>query len=208
MKLRTSEQWRAVLEACGVAAATAQAWAPAFAAEVVDGAFSLGDAELDDFLGQVLHESKRLGRVEEDLNYRTPGRLMAVWPSRFPTRASELGFLNNPEALANKVYGGRMGNDLVGDGWRFRGRGLVMLTGRTNYAAMGPVIGVDLVGDPDRLCEPLIALRASIRWWERTLPDSVMDNLIAVTKRVNGGTVGLDERGLLTQRARRALEAA
>ncbi|WP_303745245.1 glycoside hydrolase family 19 protein, partial [Priestia megaterium] len=93
------------------------------------------------------------------------------------------------------------------DGWRFRGRGLVMLTGRNNYAAVGPEIGVDLVGDPDRMCEPSIALRASIRWWERTLPDAVMDNLIAVTKRVNGGLVGLDERGLLTQRARRALEA-
>lgn len=208
MKLRSSEQWCGVLLACGVAAATAEAWSPAFAAEIVEGAFSAGEAELDDFLGQVLHESKRLERVEEDLYYRTPGRLMAVWPSRFPTRASEVGFLQNPQALANKVYGGRMGNDLVDDGWRFRGRGLVMLTGRTNYAATGAAIGIDLVGNPDRLREPVVALRASIRWWERTLPDSVMDNLIAVTKRVNGGVVGLDERGLLTQRAKRALEAA
>lgn len=208
MKRRSTEQWRAVLLACGVAPTTAQAWAPAFVAEVVDGAFSAGEAELDDFLGQVLHESRLLERVEEDLYYRTPGRLMAVWPSRFPTRESELGYLRNPQGLANKVYGGRMGNDLVGDGWRFRGRGLVMLTGRTNYAATGAAIGVDLVGNPDRMCVPQTALRASIRWWERTLPDSVMDNLIAVTKRVNGGTVGLDERGLLTQRAKRALEAA
>ena len=80
-----------------------------------------------------------------------------------------------------------------------------MITGRDNYRATGQALGLDLLESPDMLKQPATALRASIRWWERTLPDSVMDDLVAVTKRVNGGTVGLAHRRQVTDAAGRAL---
>lgn len=205
MKTRSDLEWANILVACGVKPITAAKWAQAFSEELRGAALSAGEAELDDFLGQVLHESQMLEKVEESLFYSTPGRLMAVWPSRFPTRESELPFLRSPEALANKVYGGRMGNAQPGDGWRFRGRGLIMITGRDNYAMTGQALGVDLLEGPDMLRQPATALRASVRWWERNLPDALMGNLPAVTKRVNGGTVGIDHRRQVTEAAQRAL---
>lgn len=208
MITRTAQQWTTVLNACGVRLVTALKWAPAFAAECIDGAFSAGESETDDFMGQLLHECSRLERVEEGLFYKTPGLLMKIWPSRFPTRESELPYLRSPEKLANFVYAGRMGNVNAGDGFRFKGRGPIQLTGRSNYLQMGQAIGADLVGRPELMLEPVVGLRAAIRWWERTLPDALMGDLVAVTKRVNGGTIGLDDRREITLRARAALGLA
>jgi putative chitinase len=208
MKTRSELEWARILIACGVRQITAARWSPAFAMLLKGDALSAGDAELDDFLGQVLHECNFLERLEEGLNYSTPGRLMAVWPSRFPSLESERPYLRNPEALANKVYGGRMGNVEPGDGWKYRGRGPIQLTGRDNYAATGAAIGVDLVGNPGLMTTPAVGLEATIRWWERTVPDSVMGNLPAVTKRVNGGTTGIAERRHITEAAARALAAS
>lgn len=205
MKTRTAIEWARVLVACEVKPITAAKWAQSFSEQLVGNALSLGDAELDDFLGQILHESQRLEKVEESLYYSTPGRMMAVWPTRFATLNDEQPYRCSPEALANKVYGGRLGNVSPGDGWRYRGRGLIMVTGRNNYEMVGEAIGIDLIEDPDQLKTPPIALRATIRWWEKTLPDALMGNLIAVTKRVNGGTVGLPDRQHLTTLAAQAL---
>lgn len=85
---------------------------------------------------------------EENLRYSSASRLTQVWPGRFPNAASTQGYVGNPERLANKVYGGRMGNTEPGDGWRYRGRGLAQITGRDNYRKFGIEASPDLAMDP------------------------------------------------------------
>lgn len=205
LKTRDATTWARILNKCGVSIERAAQWGPAFSIHMRDGALSMGEDELDDFLGQVLHECNKLERMQEDLFYKTPGLLMKTWPGRFPTLESEEPYRRSPEALANKVYGGRMGNLQAGDGWRFRGRGPIQLTGRSNYQATGAALGINLVDAPDLMFTPDVALRVTIAWWERNLPDEVMDNLPKVTKRVNGGLHGLKEREALTKTARAVL---
>ena len=202
---RTAATWNGILIDLGVKPITAAIWSPIFAQEIGDDTFSLGDTELDDFLGNVLHESSMLERLEEGLYYKTPGRLMAIWPSRFTTLESELPYLRNPEALANKVYGGRMGNVSPGDGFLFRGRSLIQVTGRENYRALGQAMNLDLESNPDQLATPKIALLAAVCWWEGHVPDAVMGNGKLVRKAVNGGSIGLRETMALTDEAREAL---
>lgn len=196
--------WVQVLRACGVTEQRARAWGPVFDREVLPERFSLGAAEMDDWLGQVLHESGMLGFVEESLTYRSADRIRAVWPLRFPTLESAEPYVRNPEALAERVYGGRMGNKDPGDGWKYRGRGLIQVTGRDNYRALGQAMDLPLEETPTLLTNPAIAVRGSIIWFERNVPDSAINNLLAVTRRVNGGTVGLDHRREVTQAADRA----
>ena len=196
--------WLETLIKCGVRATTAARWAPVFAEAIKPGTFSAGDAELDDFIGQVLHESNRLERLVEDLRYSAT-RMCEVWPKRFPSLAAAAPYAHNPEALANKVYGGRLGNVRPGDGWRYRGRGLVQVTGRANYAAVGRALGLPLEQQPELLETPRIALLASIAWWERNVPDAFVNNPVKVTQAVNGGTAGLADRVALTNKAREGL---
>lgn len=225
MMLRTRSQgdWLTVLLRCGVADATAHRWAPAFANLMQGNVLSLGEAELDDFLGQVLHECGMLERLTENLNYRVSA-LTAKFGNRItPAQAQKYGRIENArgvviqradqEAIANIIYGGawglkRLGNKEPGDGWKYRGRGPIQVTGRYNYTEVGKAIGVDIVSNPDLLAtDPNVGLAATIRWWERNLPDDVMDNLPEVTKRVNGGYTGIEERRTLTETARAALLA-
>lgn len=203
--MKTAAEWSRILVACGVRASTADRWAPVFAAQIGPGTFSRGDDDLRDFLGQILHESAMLERVEESLTYTTAARLCEVWPKRFPTPDAARPYVRNPVALANVVYGGRMGNTQLGDGWRYRGRGLMQVTGRDNYRTVGRAIGVDLEGNPDLLARPDIALQASIAWWERNIPDAALGDVKRVTRLVNGGTSGIAHRDDLTGRAERAL---
>lgn len=202
---RNAQQWQAILAACGVAPAIAATWGQVFADTVKDGTFSAGDAEIDDFLGQVLHESEGLTRFSENLDYKTAARLCANWPSRFPTIESATPFLHNPQALANKVYGGRLGNAHPGDGWRYRGRGPIQITGRDNYAFVGDLIGQDLIDLPELLEQPHYTLEATIAWWERRIPDSMLGDPERITRRVNGGLIGLADREAKTEAAARAL---
>ena len=100
----------------------------------------------------------------ENLNYTTSTRIMQVWLSRFRCIAEAELFVRNPRALANRVYNGRMGNRMGSDdGWTYRGRGLVHITGRDNYAKMGKVLGIDLVNNPDRALEPSIAVDCLVK---------------------------------------------
>lgn len=194
MKTRTPAQWSAILGRMGVASREVALWSEHFSAVVVPGAFSLGDAELDDFLANVVHESNRLKRMVEGLNYTTPGRLRQVWPHRFPTLASELPFLRNPVALAERVYGGRMGNSKPGDAYAYRGSGPIMVTGKNNFAVLEAATGIPLLANPDLLRRPGVeALRVCIAWWEGNVPDSVMGSVKPVRKAVNGGDIGLDD---------------
>ena len=205
MKLRGS-QWSELLQDCGVKPGTAQTWSTVFADTLDENSFSAGDVELPVFLGQVLHESGMLSLLKENLYYSTPGRLMRVWPSRFKSLEDEQPFLNNPEALADKVYGGRMGNDSEGDGARYIGRGLMMVTGKDNYDKTGQLLDLDLLAQPELLEQPQVALRSALAWWEARVPDGVLQDPEKVTKVVNGGTIGLNHRVSLTILAKAALE--
>lgn len=201
---RTAEDWYKVLIDCQVKPFSAAKWSVVFADTIKSGSFSKGDSELDDFLGQVLHESGGLEHMEEGLNY-SAARLMRVWPARFPTEEAALPFAYNPEALANNVYGGRMGNDEPGDGWLYRGRSPIQITGKDNYRKVGNLLGQDLVGIPQLLSQPRFALEACIAWWEDAIPDRLLGDLEKVTRRVNGGLTGLAQREDLTYRAGKAL---
>lgn len=203
---RNTMQWLSLLLHCGVRVKVASTWAPIFAQVIDDNTFSKGDAEIDDFLGQILHESDMLEQLEESLYYSTQGRLMAVWPSRFKTLADEQPYLRNPEALANKVYGGRTGNTALGDGWRYRGSGLIQVTGKNNYAALQAATGVPVLDQPELLRQATPeALRVVIAWWEGNVPDAIMGDVRKVTRAVNGGQVGLAHREHLTDKARGGL---
>jgi putative chitinase len=198
--------WESILINLGIAPERVLKWAPLFDAHVRPERFSLGAAEIDDFLGQILHESQGLTRLEENLRYTTPSRICAVWPQRFTTLTSAVPFVSNPPALANKVYGGRLGNGADnGDGWKYRGRGLIMATGKENYAQLSDVLGVDLVAEPDLLAQREFALLSAIAWWEGHVPDGVMGDIKKVTRAVNGGQIGLAERAELTDAARESL---
>ena len=203
-QLMSANDWREVLLKCGVKVMTAAQWAPVFADVIKDNSFNMGSTEVDDFLGQILHESAGLTQFSEDLNYSAE-RLCVVWPSRFPTLQSAQPYARNPQALANKVYGGRMGNTQPGDGWKYRGRAPIQITGHDNYAAVGKLMGQDLLTLPELLEQPRFALEACIAWWEDRIPDSMIGDPQKVTKRVNGGLIGLADRMHLTDAAQKAL---
>lgn len=203
-QLMSANDWREVLLKCGVKVMTAAQWAPVFADVVKDHSFNMGSTEVDDFLGQILHESAGLTQFSEHLNYSAE-RLCVVWPSRFPTLQSAQPYARNPQALANKVYGGRMGNINPGDGWKYRGRAPIQITGHDNYAAVGKLMGQDLLTLPELLEQPRFALEACIDWWEDRIPDSMIGDPQKVTKRVNGGLIGLADRIHLTDAAQKAL---
>ena len=147
------------------------------------------------FIGQCQHESANFTKLEEGLNY-SASRLMAVWPSRFPSLDVANQYANNPQKLANKVYGGRMGNIDENDGWNYHGRGLIQLTCKDNYANCGSGLGMDLVGDPDRLLDPQYAALSAGWFWNKKGLNSLADtqDYETMTKRINGGIIGLDDR--------------
>jgi putative chitinase len=147
------------------------------------------------FIGQCAVESANFTRLQENLNYSAQ-RLTQVWPSRFPNISMAEPYANNPEKLADFVYAGRMGNLQDGDGWKFHGRGLIQLTGRENYANCGSGIGVDLIDNPDLLLTPQYAVLSAGWFWNKKGLNALADTQEygAMTRRINGGLTGLDER--------------
>src|SRR5258706_10657065 len=116
------------------------------------------------FLAQIVHESGNLQNLEENLRYSAK-RLREVWPKRFPDGATAEAYAGNAEKLANRVYAGRLGNgdEASGDGWKYRGRGLIQLTGRSNYAACKAALDLDVVRSTDLLLEPPGPARSAAR---------------------------------------------
>jgi putative chitinase len=147
------------------------------------------------FMAQILHESGALTVRTENLNYRAE-RLIQVWPSRFPTIDAAKPYEHNPEKLANFVYGGRMGNVNPGDGWKFIGRGLIQITGRSSYEKFGRLLGVDLANNPDFAFNGDWALKLAAEEWKagNCNAKADADDIVGVTKIINGGTIGLDDR--------------
>lgn len=147
-------------------------------------------------MAQISHECGAGRDVVENLNY-TAARMRRVWPSRFPSTESAAPYAGNPRALANKVYNGRMGNRVGSDdGWTFRGRGAAQTTGRDGYIRLAKATGLDLVGNPDLLIDPRHFLDCGVADFIACgcLSFAKADDVIGVTRRLNGGTVGLAQR--------------
>jgi len=153
------------------------------------------------FLAQVMHESNSFKNLSENLNYSAQG-LMRTWPSRFPDLDVAEKYEHNPEKIANKVYAGRMGNIEEGDGWKYHGRGLIQLTGRENYANFGLNAGVDVLSNPDLLTTPEYASLSAGWYWNKRNLNELADkmDIEGITKKINGGTIGLEDRKARTQK--------
>jgi putative chitinase len=172
------------------------------------------------FLSQCAHESAGFTMLEENLNYRAV-TMAAVWPTRFAeqepdpnrkgkTRAKKgpdgrnipnkfaLAIERKPEMIANAVYSNRMGNGTIesGDGWRYRGRGLKQLTGKDNYTRCGQALKLDLVDTPDMLLTPSPAARSAAWFWQANGCNAFADrgDIEGLTRRINGGLIGFDDR--------------
>jgi len=151
------------------------------------------------FLAQCGHESGGFKLVQENLNYSADG-LKKIFPKYFPGNLSE-SYARNPEKIASKVYGGRMGNGVEStkEGFKFRGRGFIQLTGKQNYTAFAKFIGEDTVSNPD-LVATKYPLASAAFFFDSNKLWSICDKgaddatVTAVTKRVNGGTIGLPDR--------------
>ena len=149
------------------------------------------------FIGQCQHESNNFRTLEENLHYSAAG-LMRVWPSRFTSDVVAQAYANNPEKIANKVYAGRMGNgdEESGDGWAYHGRGLIQLTGRDNYSACGASLGFALLTNPELLLQPKSACLSAGWFWGKRGLNALADagDIETMTKRINGGLIGIDDR--------------
>lgn len=161
------------------------------------------------FIAQVAHESGSLNYSSENLNYSAKA-LRAVFGKYFPTDEMAEAYARQPEKIANKVYANRMGNgdEASGEGWKFRGRGLIQLTGKDNYTQCGKGIGLDLLSNPDQLANDANAAVAASGWyWDshglNTYADQ--DDIVTITKRINGGLNGLDDRKEFLTRAKAVL---
>lgn len=149
------------------------------------------------FLSQCGHESGQFNVLKENLNYSCES-LCKVWPKRFPTEASAKPYNRNPEKIANKVYADRMGNgsESSGDGYKYRGRGAIQLTGKDNYLKFAKSIGKTLE-ETVEYCETLEgAIESACFFWSTNNLNTCADcgDVISLTKKINGGTTGLAER--------------
>jgi len=151
------------------------------------------------FLAQCGHESAGFTVLQENLNYSAEG-LNKIFKKYFPTLESAQPYARKPEMIANRVYGGRMGNgdEHSGEGYKFRGRGPIQLTGKDNYAACSDFLFQDdtLIQNPDMLLDPEYALHSACWFWWKNDLNTYADSadLVTMTKRINGGTIGLDDR--------------
>lgn len=186
------------LIACGVSPTQAKQFAEPLA-QAFDRFKVVTALQQAGFVAQAMHESASFARLEENLLYTRPERIQQVWPRRFPSINDAAKVAGKPEALANVVYAGRMGNTQPGDGWRFRGRGLFQLTGRENYARAGAGLGFDFEAHPELVAlPPAAALTAVWYWSEKGCNELMASGLFDKTTQViNGGAIGTLERRAL-----------
>jgi putative chitinase len=154
------------------------------------------------FIGQCAHESGNFRVLEENLNYRaaTLLKLFPRTPRRTwgftPEEAAE--YERQPKRIANRIYGNRMNNrdEASGDGYRFRGRGILQLTGAANYHHAGQGLGVDFIMEPDLVATPQYAALTAGWFWDTQRLNALAEagNWLALTKKINGGTIGLEDR--------------
>ena len=186
----------------------------------------VGTKRIAAFLAQVGHESRHLTRLVENLNYSADG-LANTWPSRYGEPDGKGGYVKlqvagkarnkpntlalsadrKPEQIANMAYGNRMGNIALDDGWKYRGRGLIQITGKNNYRACREALGLDLIAQPELLEKPQHACMSAAWFWAtsglNTLADA--DKFDAITQRINGGQTGAADRQALHAKALKVL---
>jgi putative chitinase len=164
--------------------------------------------KLAHFLAQTAHESGGFKIAIENMNY-TAKRITEVWPSRFKTVADAAPFAGNPQKLANSVYANRMGNGppSSGDGFRYRGRGLLQLTGRSMYKGVGAATGLDLENHPEIAEHFDDALKIAGGAWKFDGVDKLSENdsVEKYTRKINGGVIGLAQREKLFTKAKSLL---
>ena len=151
------------------------------------------------FLAQVRHESAGLARLEESLNYNWEA-LRRVWPRRFPSDDFARHYHRQPERIANLVYCSRMGNGPLesGDGWKYRGRGPIQITGRANYEAAGFALGYDLLAAPECIAREADMAARSAAWFWHSIDGNRFvdcDNFEGLCRRINGGAHGMVSEG-------------
>jgi putative chitinase len=158
------------------------------------------------FIGQCAHESGNFKTLQENLNYSAEG-LMKTWPSRFATKEIADQYARQPAKIAGKVYNGRLGNTSEEEASMYLGRGLIQLTGRENYANCGTALGIDLIGNPNLLIEPKYAALSAGWFWNKKGLNSLADtaDIETMTKRINGGLIGLEDRKTKIAKALAAL---
>ena len=159
------------------------------------------------FLAQIAHESSQLNRITENLNYSQQG-LLDTFPSYFNASSAQ-DYARQKERIANHVYADRLGNgnEASGDGWKYRGRGLIQITGKSNYADCGTALGLNLVDAPEQLEQPMLAARSAAWFWKTKGLNALADaqDIVGATKRINGGDKGLKERREFYERAKATL---
>jgi putative chitinase len=162
------------------------------------------------FLGQCAFESAGFRKFEEDLSY-TAGRLCQVWPNRFPNAEAAETCAQKPEVLANRVYADRMGNGgpASGDGWRFRGRGLIQITGRAAYEQFAQTVAMTLDQATEHAATSRGAVDCATWFWSANRLNSLANiwSLDLITRKINGGLAGAAERNRLCEAALHALGA-
>jgi putative chitinase len=149
------------------------------------------------FLAQCAHESGNFVFLKENLNYRAES-LMRTWPRHFPTMEIATQYARQPERIANRAYANRMGNgdEASGDGWRYAGKGLIQLTGKNNYSNFADSIETPVEEIPAYLETFEGAVQSACWFWETNNLNQFADNndILTMTKRINGGTIGLEDR--------------
>lgn len=155
---------------------------------------------LSHFLGQCSHESAGFKMMEENLNYKADA-LLRVFPKYFKSISIATAYARKPEAIANKIYSSRMGNgdEASGDGYKFHGRGAIQLTGRDNYKAFGVAVDEDILTHPEVVANTYALLSAAWFFSKNKLnaiADEGINNttIVAITKRINGGLIGISSR--------------
>lgn len=168
--------------------------------------YDLSAEQAAHFFANVHHESGAFRISEENLNYTSADRIRAVWPSRFPTIESATPFVRNPQGLANKVYNGRMGNSNGGDdGWRYRGRGALQLTGKNNYTDFAKYMNDERILTSPELVATTYYWDSALYFFDRNkvwdLAKGLQQSHIeAVRKKINGGLIGVNEVRALIQK--------
>jgi putative chitinase len=200
------------LRAAGVSQELAERWLPHVKAAF--DRFGINTPmQVAAWIAQCAHESAGFKTLTENLNY-SADTMAVVWPSRFAVLGPDkkpvkvkgknqpnkfaLALHRQPEAIANTVYANRMANGNIesGEGWKYRGRGLKQLTGKDNYTRCGQGLNMDLVGNPDLLLTPEGASLSAAWFWSVNKCGPIADSgdFVALTKKINGGTIGLEDR--------------
>ena len=190
----TTESIHRILLAMRVRPETAALYAPHL--DAAARGWGVADYALPMWLAQLAHESAMFERMVESLNYTKAAQIRRTWPKRFANNSAAVAFVSKPERLANFVYADRIGNGdaASGDGWKYRGRGLIQITGKDNYRDAGEALGLPLLEEPELLEEPVHAADAAGWFWKSHGLNRFAFNINACTRAINGGLNGLPDR--------------